>query len=1179
MRRRTSGVLAVWMGLALLAGIGRAATPEVAFRLRESGYVSLAVYDEEGIMRRELLRGEWREAGQHRLEWDGLDGDGMPLPAGTYPWRLLRWPGLETEYLMTLGTSMGIHPWPGVHGGPSSMAVVGEKMYMAGAGSETNPGIACSTLGGDFVWANTGVGGWGAVMDMAVVDGLMWMQYSDGWLKAVGASDGSTARQEDWILTRLPLASLAMLPEGASAPPRFVSVPVADYAAERGFGWLDAGNITAVTVDAEAGNPLHRHGHQAQGLTHQTPRILRVDVPASHRGYLSGRFQIRLHFSDAHYRVTDYPDASEATLPGEVPMVADGLLDDLLREIDDKPSIPVHQSPIVHVQQGGQWKGTFDASKTRQAVLAFDVETPASHIDLTFYHDEQERPFGFTLQAVEVFALADLMDARAEQMVVASSRASQVLWIDRDGIAGDQAYLHLDWLNGDKPPRVLDYVELPGVNDVALLADGTVLAIRDNELVTFSRADKTPRVRATGLEAPAHLAIDDGNGDILVTQLGTSNQIVRFDSQFRKLATYGASGGRKDGRYVPGNFAGISNIASDHQGGFLVSEWLSPPRRIASFNRAGDLQHEWYGGQMFYHSIGLDPQDPSRIWLNSQFGTLIEMEVDYDARTWRVYSTWIPGRHLDPVLFPRLIGFQVWTHPLMIGEGDQQKRYLNLEMIDGLILDIDYEQGRLIPVAAAGAATTIDADSEHPWRIAAGRAVGEHQGDRNNMHPFRGFTYADLKGDRQMHPEEFRVPWMRGPHGWGHVPGRGGPISSDLSAWTVPVSAAAPLWMRLAPIGFTGEGVPIWDLTTLEAGPRFPDRTGVHVHPLSDETVLTIERPTGDNFGRWWHNTYWEGHGIGWPGTMVNATAVVRRDLAGNILWQSGPHHSGGPGARGRLHQPWRIAGVIGDYLGVTDQIRQPVQFWSLDGLFAGSLFERRADDGQPDRVYTWWRVDESVADAPGNRGILNYDMGGSGRLAQRPNGDVLFFAAGWNNVPVYRVNGWERMERLQGSVRVPSAQPRAQAAGTGLQAEYFDTPDLEGLPEAVRVDADVWFGYAHKAKGTGSRIYWPEPEITDKPFSVRWTGWVEPRFSETLRIVFYHRNSGVRVWMDDRLVIDAWDEEKKSFSEPVDVQAGRKVPIRIEWRQLKPDPEAHLNWESLSQPIQHIPPAYLYPP
>lgn len=84
-----------------------------------------------------------------------------------------------------------------------------------------------------------------------------------------------------------------------------------------------------------------------------------------------------------------------------------------------------------------------------------------------------------------------------------------------------------------------------------------------------------------------------------------------------------------------------------------------------------------------------------------------------------------------------------------------------------------------------------------------------------------------------------------------------------------------------------------------------------------------------------------------------------------------------------------------------------------------------------------------------------------------------------------------------------------------------------------------------------------------------------------------------VRLWVDDREVIDRWKNIKMTdyedswwvfwtrleHSDPVPLQAGEKVPVRIEldtnsgWRA-----QAHLLWESKSQERQHVPTEVLYP-
>jgi hypothetical protein len=1288
-------------GLCALSGLFSSCalnSNRISFDLEKDGNVSVGIYSGDGRMLRELTRAEPMKAGPHTIEWDGLDREGNALPPDKYTWKLLQSQGLEAEYLMTLGTSMGINAWPGVHGGPSAAIVSGDRMYMAGAGSETAMGIACSKLDGTFVWSNHGLSGWDSQFDLAVVGDKLWGQFpGDGSTRAASVTNGENLKLS--MTHRLPLFALSLQGDAAPAPLGFTAFPVAAYTPERGYGWQTISNVSAFT--RESGDPLERGGHQMSGLPTGTKPVFLVDLP-KYVVYPGSQYSVRLHLGGG--------------------------------------AVSTQDCDAVQITAQGKWKTTWKRDASPKADIAsFTVDAIDKPLEIGFYTDQKDKTFGVSLSGIEIFALPNRMDADAKQMVIAAAGASKLLWVkpeggntpdyarlarvgnvqfygegssgittgqanpqspmegstDRSGnvwyssretldfdidlpdgaahqvslyfaiglvngkeravrtqvlnaadgkvldtreaksvlngqylvwnlkghvilrltglvhgpfvnavffdpaaggaLTGQVAFVKSDtttqgnWrgvygrdgftIAGD-PTRVVDSAVVANVEDVALLGDGSVLAISGDRLVTLNRKEKTPVVRVTGLEKPAFLGVDKSKGDILVAQAGDSNQIIRFDRNFKKIATYGRAGGRKNGRYVPEDFAGISGVAADHQGGFLVTEWLSAPRRVAHFDKAGKLLREWYGGQMFYHSVGVDPEDPSRVWENSQFGNVMEMAVDYDKREWKVVSTWNLDTALNRELFPKPAGFWALVRPITLKQNGKRERYVCMEEASATVLKPDYENGRLVPVAAAGSVQrgaklgSVAPPEGHPWRIAAERLMKEKGAPQSLLH-YMAFGYVDANGDGQMQPEEFTIWGNRGQHGWGWVDIRtGGIIDAELNSWCFENSS----WYRLVPTGLAPNGLPIWDMGKREVGPTLKGATIAHLWPTSD-ALYTLERREGDDFGRWWSQTYWEGHGYGWPGSMINATALVRRDRGGTkIVWESGPHHSGGPGARGRLDMPQRIAGVVNGCVGVTNQTRQPCEFWTEDGLYVGGLLDRRKADGLPDRVYSWWCADpEKGPTKPDNRALLNYDMGHSGVLAKRPNGDVLFYGAGWNNVPVFRINGWDTFKRQSGSVILGNS-PKTAANGSGLSAEYFANPDLKGEPAVRRVDADVWFGYANKAKANGSKIPWPAPEITGKPFSVRWTGFVESRFSEETTFVFYARNSGVRLWIGEQLVIDQWDGgEKKAFGKPVLLEAGKKVPIKIEWRQLKPDPQAHLNWESLSEPIGHVPSRQLY--
>jgi beta-glucosidase len=115
----------------------------------------------------------------------------------------------------------------------------------------------------------------------------------------------------------------------------------------------------------------------------------------------------------------------------------------------------------------------------------------------------------------------------------------------------------------------------------------------------------------------------------------------------------------------------------------------------------------------------------------------------------------------------------------------------------------------------------------------------------------------------------------------------------------------------------------------------------------------------------------------------------------------------------------------------------------------------------------------------------------------------------------------------------VPDASLCVDAAcrTQGLRAEHFDGPDLAGA--------------AHGATEPNARAAWQDGGHNA---STRWTGFLKaPRTGAySLR---YLSNNGYRVWVDGKLVVDAWDvtDSPSIAAGKAVLQAGRAYPIRIE--------------------------------
>ena len=94
--------------------------------------------------------------------------------------------------------------------------------------------------------------------------------------------------------------------------------------------------------------------------------------------------------------------------------------------------------------------------------------------------------------------------------------------------------------------------------------------------------------------------------------------------------------------------------------------------------------------------------------------------------------------------------------------------------------------------------------------------------------------------------------------------------------------------------------------------------------------------------------------------------------------------------------------------------------------------------------------------------------------------------------------------------------------------------------------------------------------------FSVRFTGFVKPAYTETY--TFYTQtNSGIRVWVDNTLLIDHWNNTSSTeFSGSIDLQAATAYPIRVEYTN-NTTASLSLSWSSTSQQKQIIPSTNFY--
>jgi hypothetical protein len=148
-----------------------------------------------------------------------------------------------------------------------------------------------------------------------------------------------------------------------------------------------------------------------------------------------------------------------------------------------------------------------------------------------------------------------------------------------------------------------------------------------------------------------------------------------------------------------------------------------------------------------------------------------------------------------------------------------------------------------------------------------------------------------------------------------------------------------------------------------------------------------------------------------------------------------------------------------------------------------------------------------------------------------------------------------------------PPPAPTWVEDGSGLQGQYFNGTNLTDLV-AERTDPDINFNWGTSAPLAGVSNEW---------FSVRWTGQIQPRYTEgyTFHLT---ADDGCRLWVDNQLLIDKWHPDSGTDAAgSIALVGGHKYDIRIEYYEATVNAAARLEWNSASQMREVVPTGVLF--
>lgn len=494
--------------------------------------------------------------------------------------------------------------------------------------------------------------------------------------------------------------------------------------------------------------------------------------------------------------------------------------------------------------------------------------------------------------------------------------------------------------------------------------NGTFYTVSGNTIVTLNLDEENPTPKVVigpgKLNAP-HAMTFDADGLLYVID-GGPNVVKVFNVQTGALVrTIGTPGGYKLGLYDPTRFDNPMDLTIDSAGKLWVTDEFNQPKRITRWSREGKLEKTFFGPTYYGGGGIMDAGDRSVSYLGMKF------VVDWNSPTheWKLLTR--TNRPEYSAFADRALYYQ-------------GKRFLVADVGVSLFADpgqisIIYEEkdGIGVPLAMAGNLAKWGEVYKHKELV---QAYGKM--DRTRY----GFVWSDLNRDGKPQVTEMQLTDKHTMLSSTHV---GEDLSLNFNGGP---GARIPLKELRA------DGLPIYDLTKLETRP-YDSATWT----LADGRAFIMGNRMLATDGQTVQWSYPDNYmsvqtSAGAPGGFANRPAGV---LVGELR------------IMGRL--------TVGkEELFVTNGNHGDWYAFTSDGLFAGCIFGGPSGYGR-----RWWSMPECV---PGKTDLSDLRLTVEdfyGGITSASDGKV-YAIAGKNHNSIVRVDGLERMQRMNGVLTVTAA-------------------------------------------------------------------------------------------------------------------------------------------------------------
>lgn len=555
--------------------------------------------------------------------------------------------------------------------------------------------------------------------------------------------------------------------------------------------------------------------------------------------------------------------------------------------------------------------------------------------------------------------------------------------------------------------RVLGKPQVDNPRGLAYDAQGNLLVLAGRQLVRFREPARNGNVdlaqpqvlAAAGLDDPHGLAVDEA-GNIYVSDWGNSNQVKVFSSAGKLLRTIGHAGPLKAGPYDPLHMNQPFGITIDSNQHLWVAENSFQPKRVSTWTLDGQFVKAFYGGPEYGGGGSLDPADKTRFYYDG-----MEFKLDWNKGT----STVSDILYLRDQAETGSIPLPPFSAPSSVIENRGHQYFHNTFQGRGTVsvtiaMLQEIKDGVTHPVAAVGKA--------NDWPLLQGdifRSLWPAGINPSSNLPQDAvfFTWSDANGNGKVDPSE--VSMEKGRSGWLTV-------MPDLSIVDAYLDGKV---VRLVPGRFTPEGVPVYDLHSLQtiasgAQLNLSDGGGQALYS-SEGTILTTAPepfPRDAVGGMDAQNHRWSYPNL-WPGLHPSHNSTTPDhpgELIGVTRLLGEPIHPD-PAA-----EPlWGVNGNEGD-----------LYLFTMDGLYVTQLFQD-VRTGQP------WTMPRALRNMSLNQVSL-HDEDFFPSLTQTSDGKV-YVADGYRTALV-RVDGLNTVQKLPNASLQVTSQNLAQAQAFFKQRE-----------------------------------------------------------------------------------------------------------------------------------------------